>query len=137
MPHVAVFDTNVLFSGVGWKGKPHECLELARTGVVHGLTCQEIVDELAEKLNAKLGFGSDDILATVADLLSYLSLVRISGGLKVVLADPEDDKVLECAIVGSATHIVTGDRHHLLPLVSFHGIPIVTPAEFLIALNGP
>jgi len=75
MPHVAVFDTNVLFSGVGWKGKPHECLELARTGVVHGLTCQEIVDELAEKLNAKLGFGSDDILATVADLLSYLSLV--------------------------------------------------------------
>jgi len=32
MRHVAVFDTNVLLSGVGWKGKPFQCLELARDG---------------------------------------------------------------------------------------------------------
>ena len=25
---IAVFDTNILFSGVGWKGKPFLCLEL-------------------------------------------------------------------------------------------------------------
>jgi hypothetical protein len=25
---VAVFDTNILFSAVGWKGKPYECLEI-------------------------------------------------------------------------------------------------------------
>ena len=29
MRPVAVFDTNILFSGVGWQGKPYECLELA------------------------------------------------------------------------------------------------------------
>ncbi|MDY0167569.1 MAG: hypothetical protein RBS80_13565 [Thermoguttaceae bacterium] len=27
MPTVAVFDTNVLFSSLGWQGKPYECLE--------------------------------------------------------------------------------------------------------------
>lgn len=61
--------------------------------------------------------------------------MRIANELKVIDADPDDDKVLECAVLGSATHIVTGDRRHLLPLGSFHGIRIVTPAEFL-ALTG-
>ena len=28
MRKIAVFDTNILFSGVGWKGKPLLCLEL-------------------------------------------------------------------------------------------------------------
>jgi hypothetical protein len=30
MRKIAVFDTNILFSGVGWKSKPFLCLELAR-----------------------------------------------------------------------------------------------------------
>lgn len=40
---VAVFDTNVLLSGVAWKGKPYQCLELARAGAVEGVTCREIL----------------------------------------------------------------------------------------------
>ena len=51
MRKIAVFDTNILFSGVGWKDKPFLCLELARAGVVDGVTCRELLDELAEKLN--------------------------------------------------------------------------------------
>jgi putative PIN family toxin of toxin-antitoxin system len=131
MPHVAVFDTNVLFSGIGWKGNPFECLRRAREGVVKGLTCREILDELAEKLETKLGLSAEHVAETLADLLSFLRLVEISGTLKVVAKDADDDKVLECAIVGQATYIVTGDRRHLLPLGSFRGIPIVSPAEFL------
>ena len=50
MRKIAVFDTNILFSGVGWKGKPFLCLELACAGVVDGVTCRELLDELAEKL---------------------------------------------------------------------------------------
>jgi predicted nucleic acid-binding protein len=33
--------------------------------------------------------------------------------------------------VGGATHIVTGDRRHLLPLGSYQGIAIVSAADFL------
>jgi putative PIN family toxin of toxin-antitoxin system len=131
MPIVAVFDTNVLLSGLGWKGKPYECLELARAGSVTGLTCAEILDELMQKLEAKLHFSPDQLAETLADLLSFLGLVRIRNELKVVAADPDDDKVLECAVLGSATHIVTGDRRHLLPLGSYQGVRIVTSAEFL------
>ena len=137
MPTVAVFDTNVLFSGLAWKGKPYECLELARAGSVTGLTCAEILDELMQKLEAKLKFSPEQVAETLADLLSFLQLVRIGNELKVIAAGPDDDKVLECAVLGSATHIVTGDRRHLLPLGSFQGIRIVTSAEFFALVGVP
>ncbi|MCX7427348.1 MAG: putative toxin-antitoxin system toxin component, PIN family [Planctomycetia bacterium] len=131
MPPVAVFDTNVLFSGVAWKGKPFQCVELARAGVVEGVTCRELLDELAGKLQSKLSFTAEQTLQTTADLLTFLRVVTITGQLKAVHADPDDDKVLECAVAAGATHIVTGYRRHLLPLGSFQGIAIVSAADFL------
>jgi putative PIN family toxin of toxin-antitoxin system len=131
MPQVVVFDTNILFSGIGWKGKPYECLELARAGKVEGVTCRELLDELVEKLQLKLSFTAQQSFETLVDLLTFLRVVPITGQLKAVAADPDDDKVLECATQAGATHVVTGDRRHLLPLGSFQGIPIVTAAEFL------
>jgi len=128
---VVVFDTNVIFSATGWRGNPYRCLELAREGVVEGVTCIELLDELEEKLRAKLRLPEDHIVETLADLLAFLRLVTIANTLKVVAADPDDDKVLECAVVADATHIVTGDRRHLLPLQSYEGIEIVSPAEFV------
>ncbi len=132
MRPVAVFDTNVLISGIAWKGKPFECLELARTGVINGATCRELLDELADKLQSKLSFSAEQTLQTLADLLTFLRVVAITGQLKAIPADPDDDKVVECAVVARATHIVTGDRRHLLPLRSFQGIPIISPADFLV-----
>ena len=131
MRFVAVFDTNILLSGIGWKGNPFRCLELARSGTVEVVTCQEILDELTEKLELRLAQSSEVITETLADLLISLRVVSITGELKEIVADPDDDKVLECAVVGNATHIVSGDHKHLLPLGNYRGIPIVSPAEFL------
>lgn len=44
--------------------------------------------------------------------------------------DPDDDRVLECALAGRADIIVTGDRH-LLKLGAFEGTPIVTARQFM------
>lgn len=137
MRPVAVFDTNILFSAVGWKGKPFECVELARAGTVEGVTCQELLDELAEKLETKLSFSPEQVVETLADLMTFLRMVSIPGVLKAVLADPDDDKVLECAEVAGASHMVTGDRRHLLPLGFYKGIPIVTAADFLTIAARP
>jgi uncharacterized protein len=134
---VAVFDTNILFSAVGWKGKPFDCVELACAGTVEGVTCQELLDELAEKLETKLSFSAEQVVETLADLMTFLRVVSIPGVLKAVLADPDDDKVLEFPEVAGASHIVTGDRRHLLPMGSFKGIPIVTAAAFLTVAVGP
>lgn len=68
MRAVVVFDTNILFSALGWKGRPHECLELARSGQVIGVTCGPLLAELAEKLQTKLSFTPEQAGAAVAEL---------------------------------------------------------------------
>ena len=71
MRKIAVFDTNILLSGIGWKGKPFLCLELARTGVVEGVTCRELLDELTEKLQSKLSLPPEQAIDTVADFSHF------------------------------------------------------------------
>ena len=44
--------------------------------------------------------------------------------------DPKDNKFLELAVSGGATHLVTGDDD-LLVLHPFRGVAIVTPQAFL------
>ena len=51
-----------------------------------------------------------------------------------ICRDPRDNHVLAAALDGQATYLVTGDRD-LLSLSPFHGMAIVTPAEFLAALT--
>lgn len=131
MRPVVVFDTNVLFSSTSWRGNPYRCVELARAGTVEGVTCLEILDELTDKLQSKLSFTLEEAVDTLADLLTFLRAVPIIGSVKAVPADPDDDKIVECAVVASASHIVTGDRRHLLPIKQYQGILIIAPADFL------
>ncbi|MBX9625189.1 MAG: putative toxin-antitoxin system toxin component, PIN family [Gemmataceae bacterium] len=44
--------------------------------------------------------------------------------------DPDDDKFLELAVSGRATHVISGDAD-LLVLNPFRGVPVVTPHDFL------
>jgi predicted nucleic acid-binding protein len=53
----------------------------------------------------------------------------------VVLADPDDDAVLACAIAAQAEIIVSGDSH-LLRLSQYRDMPILTAAELAIRVSG-
>jgi predicted nucleic acid-binding protein len=53
-----------------------------------------------------------------------------------VVDDPDDDKVIECAVVGKADYIVTGDRH-LLVFGQYGNISIVKAAQFISILSAP
>jgi putative PIN family toxin of toxin-antitoxin system len=134
VPAIADFDTNVLFSASGWEGAPYRCVELAHAGAIEAATCAEILDELSDRLQSKLRFTPEQALETVVDLLTFVRVIAITGQLRAVPVDPDDDKVVECAVLANATHLVTGDRRHLLPLGSYQGIEIVTPAAFLAAV---
>lgn len=132
---LVVFDTNVLFSGFGWRGNPYRCLQLAKTGGVESVTCREILAEFEEKLRLKLRLPIHDATQAVLEVISFSRLVTISNSLQDVADDPDDNCVLECAVVGRATHIVSGD-HHLLEMKRHGEIAIVSAADFL-ALRPP
>jgi putative PIN family toxin of toxin-antitoxin system len=130
LPLTAVFDTNILFSATGWRGKPFECVQRARAGEVQVVTCPELLEELAEKLEARLHFSADQVAETIADFLGFLRVIRIPRVLMAVPRDPEDNMVLECAIEGKAQYIVSGDKH-LLELKGYRGVRIMRAGDFL------
>jgi predicted nucleic acid-binding protein len=54
--------------------------------------------------------------------------------LEAVAGDPDGNRVLECAVAGGASYIVTGDAH-LLDLGDYQGIVILKPRSFLSVLD--
>ena len=134
MHYIAVFDTNILLSALlSTNGNPFQCLALAKIGQVESVTCQEILDEFAEKLLVKFKFSEEMTRLAGKEVRDFSRLVEISGTLKAVPDDSDDDMVVECAVVGNATHIVTGDKH-LLSLTKHQSIAIVKAAEFVALL---
>jgi uncharacterized protein len=135
MQYIAVFDTNILLSALlSTNGNPFRCLALAKIRQIESVTCQEILDEFAEKLLVKFKFSEEMAQAAVDEVRRFSRLIEISGTLKAVPNDPDDDMVVECAVTGNATHIVTGDKH-LLSLISHQGIAILKAAEFVALLS--
>ena len=61
--------------------------------------------------------------------------VAISGDLHTVAADSDDDKFVECAVIGGATMIVSEDQH-LLHLANYGAIQIVSAQKFLAYIAG-
>jgi putative PIN family toxin of toxin-antitoxin system len=129
--YIVVFDTNILISALfSQTGSPFRALALAKIGQIESVTCQEIMDEFAEKLLLKFKFSEDKTRSAVGEILSFSRMVKISGTLKAVPNDADDDMVIECAVMGKASHIVTGDKH-LLSLVKYQDIAIAKATDFV------
>ena len=131
MKYNVVFDTNILISALfSETGSPFRALALAKIGQIESVTCQEIMDEFLEKLLLKFKFSEDKAQSAIDEILSFSRIVEISGTLKAVPNDADDDMVIECAVVGNASHIVTGDKH-LLSLVKYKDIAIAKATDFV------
>ena len=79
--------------------------------------------------------------ATAKEITQFLKAVTrvalMTAGTEQVDAvrdDPEDNKILACALEAGADFIVSGD-HHLTDLKVFQDMPIVTPAAFVAFLD--
>jgi putative PIN family toxin of toxin-antitoxin system len=133
-----VVDTNVLVSAALFvHSVPGRAVALVRRSGEF-LTSVETLAELSEVLRrprldriAPL----DARLEVLADVILFGREVEIVTRV-VACRDPDDDKFLDVAVNGNATHLVTGDQD-LLALHPFRGVPILTPAAFLAALHPP
>jgi len=71
------------------------------------------------------------ILSSVIQrVISNSIIMEPTMKLNIIKEDPDDNKILECAIAGKVDCIVSNDRH-LLKLKTFQNIPILTPDDFV------
>jgi putative PIN family toxin of toxin-antitoxin system len=129
-----VIDTNIWVSGLLWRGRPWKLLCLAEAGKVELCMAPAMLDELAKVLSyERLQPRLEQLGLTPAELVAYAldlaSIFEVPGGPSIVVADPDDDIFLRCAIAASAACVVSGD-HHLLELKEYAGIPILMIRDF-------
>jgi putative PIN family toxin of toxin-antitoxin system len=125
-----VVDKNVFISALMFGGLPGTFLDLALRRRFTLVISKPLLDELNEKLRGKFAVSERDALAIRAKLAANSDAADPDFELNAVPEDPDDNRVLECAIAGKANLIVSGDRH-LLRMDSYDGIAIVTVRQFL------
>ena len=129
--HRIVLDTNVLISAILFGGPPREALNLVISGTVDCSLSLAILDELRDVLRRpKFGFSPEQSVNVLEELHAVCDIINPMVQINVITTDPDDNRILECAIESNATLIVSGDRH-LLDLIEFRGIKIVTPIAYL------
>jgi putative PIN family toxin of toxin-antitoxin system len=128
---IVAFDTSVWISALHFERRqspPILALEAARNRHIIA-TCVEIEREIFRILAGKFGWEPASVEYRLGFFLARSVDVSIQGNVHAC-RDPNDDMVLECALISGAQFIVAGDKD-LLVLDPFKGIRIVTPAEFL------
>jgi putative PIN family toxin of toxin-antitoxin system len=125
-----VADTNVLLSAILFGGLPEAFLDLASLRFFLLVTSPALLKELDGKLRLKFLMPDEDAKEVRWALEEMAVVVLPDLRLTVVKSDPDDDRVLECAVAGKADYIVSGDKH-LRGLGSYDGIRIVTVRQFM------
>ena len=126
---VITFDTNVLLSATLWNGSVAQKLlfELIKQEVKIYSTI-EILSEYQEVLKRDFDFSDQELSEIMEKIFAFITLVKPTKRVILVKDDPDDDKIIECALESNSMYIITYDKH-LLNLKEYHGIRIIKPEE--------
>ena len=129
---LCVIDTNVVISAILFGGGPGKLIDLWKKGQITPLITEEIMAEYIRVLAyPKFKLSEEEINYIIRqEILPFFKVVKSKPGPSIIKKDPDDDKFIQCAEVGNAQIIISGDRH-LLALKSHHGIKILTPSQIL------
>lgn len=137
---IIVLDTNVLISSfLSPSGTPAEIVKLWRGEELDLAISPDLLGELREvlayeRVQKYVKKSPEQIEVLIKSLALIGVFVDPRFTLDVITEDPDDNRVLECAVASRASFIVSGDKH-LLALNTYQGIKIFTPKGFLVVFE--
>lgn len=130
MPKV-VLDTNVLISAMVFGGNPRDILNKILKGEMKPAISKDILDEMEGVLSGKKFRYPRPIIYSIRNALEDLAeFVTPEKTVKAIKDDPNDNRILECALEAKADLIISGN-HHLLDLKKYRGITIMTASDLM------
>ncbi len=133
---IIVCDTNIFISATHFPGgPPDEIIKLIREGAVELAISPEILSEIKRVLKEKFGIPKEEIKEAIKNIREIAIIVKPTRRINLIKRDPTDNRILECALKSKADYIISGDTKHLQPLKKFQGIPILSPAKFLVVVS--
>jgi putative PIN family toxin of toxin-antitoxin system len=123
-----VLDTNVLISAFLFGGVPEKVVLRVLAGEHDLIISPYIIEETNRILRTKFNVHPDT-LGLLNQLLTIAEIQYFQPFLRVVEDDP-DNRIIETAIRGDASLIISGDKH-LLELGEYETVSIISPAAYL------
>lgn len=122
-----VLDTNIyIAAALNSSGFSEEVLKFAVKANLQIVISEEILQEIQNKLTHKFHWPTGNIDFFLARIRKISEVVDTRERISVIVRDPEDNKILECALAGKVDLIITLDQD-LIKLKSFKGIGIIHP----------
>lgn len=127
-----VLDTNCLLMSLSRRSRYYPIWRGFVDGRYTLCISNEILAEYEEILTQKVGSEiASNIIQAILDLPNT-RMVQVYYHLRLITADPDDDKFVDCAFKANAKYIVTEDRHYdVLKQTSFPRIEVIDIDEFL------
>ena len=125
----ATVDSNIYVSALQFGGIGVRLIGMARSGAIRMDISEAILAETIGVLRDKFGWDGYRLHFARLDLRKFAHIVVPTQTLNVT-DDPDDNRILECAIAAGSDFIVTYDKD-LLRLGEYAGIKIVRAVDFL------
>ena len=133
-----VLDANVVVSSVLIQvGNPAIILKMLISGEIQNSTTPEIIDEIKDvlerpRISKRINPLDQEFILHAFEEFSE----KINPGITFaeVKDDPDDNKILECAVSAGVSYIISGDDH-LLNLGEYKSIKILSPHDFVLLIE--
>lgn len=128
----AVVDTNITVSGLLFGGLPLKVVRAAIDRRFTWVTSPCLIEELERVLgHKKFDLSRREIKTLLAPITEIFEVVIPTTIVNIVERCPGDNRVLECALDGKCSFVITGDRRDLLSIGKFDAVEIITARLFL------
>ena len=132
-----VLDTNCLLMSLSRRSPYYPVWRDFVDGKYTLCVTNEILAEYEEILTDKVGAEiASNVITAILDLPNT-KMIQVYYHLRLITADPDDDKFVDCAFKANARYIVTQDHHYdVLKQTPFPFIDVVGIDEFIKVLRG-
>ena len=130
-----VLDTNILVSATVWKGSvAYKLVSLLIEKEVPIVSSEDILMEYARVVHSHFHFQPEEIEQWIDFFRSFMNIILPTTRHHLVRDDPDDNKIVDCALACHAGYIVSYDKD-LLRLKKVHTTLIITPEGLLRVLQ--
>lgn len=131
-----VLDTNCLLACISSKSENFKVWQGFQNGLFTLCVSNEILEEYLEIISRKTNSAVAENVVNAIVESEYVEFVDPQFHLNLIVADPDDNKFVDCAFAANAVYIVSDDTHFdVLEEVSFPRLLVLKLRSFLERLT--
>lgn len=131
-----VLDTNGLIMAISAQNEYYQVWQDFLDGKYVLCVTNDIIEEYSEVIARNISPLVSEFIITAILNRKNIKLISPSYAFHLIEADEDDNKFVDCAIIGNAKYIVTQDHHfNILKQISFPKVDVITLKAFLADLQ--